>query len=51
LKKGYLIDPVADMRPVCPNCHAVIHLCDPPLSIEETKAMIKARPSCLPKVG
>jgi predicted HNH restriction endonuclease len=22
----YEVDPVADLRPVCPNCHAVIHL-------------------------
>lgn len=22
----YMVDPVADLRPVCPNCHAVIHL-------------------------
>jgi hypothetical protein len=21
----YVVDPVADLRPVCPNCHAVIH--------------------------
>lgn len=31
----YRIDPVADLRPVCPNCHAMLHRCDPPLSIEE----------------
>lgn len=23
--RGYKVDPVADLRPVCPNCHAVIH--------------------------
>lgn len=22
----YTVDPIADLRPVCPNCHAVIHL-------------------------
>lgn len=31
----YRIDPVADLRPVCPNCHAMLHRRDPPLSIEE----------------
>lgn len=37
----YEIDPVADLRPVCPNCHAVIHLRNPPYSIEEAKAMLQ----------
>jgi 5-methylcytosine-specific restriction enzyme A len=37
----YEIDPVADLRPVCPNCHAVIHLRNPPHSIEEAKAMLQ----------
>jgi predicted HNH restriction endonuclease len=23
--KDYKVDPIADLRPVCPNCHAVIH--------------------------
>ena len=22
---GYIVDPVNDLRPVCPNCHAMIH--------------------------
>ena len=28
-------DPVNDMSPLCPNCHAVAHLHVPPYSIEE----------------
>jgi 5-methylcytosine-specific restriction protein A len=35
----YQVDPIADLRPVCPNCHAVIHSVDPPLSIEEARAL------------
>lgn len=31
------VDPVADLRPVCPNCHAAIHACEPPLGIEELR--------------
>jgi hypothetical protein len=31
----YEVDPVKDLRPVCPNCHAMIHRRSPPLSIEE----------------
>lgn len=33
-------DPVATMKPVCPNCHAVIHTREPPYSINEVKAMV-----------
>lgn len=41
-KKGsvYLIDPIKDLRPVCPNCHAMIHQRNPPLSIEELRSML-----------
>ncbi len=28
-----LTDAVKGLRPVCPNCHSVIHLCDPELSL------------------
>ena len=31
----YIVDPIADLRPVCPNCHAVLHTRTPPFSIEE----------------
>ncbi len=34
------VDPIADMRPVCPNCHAVVHLYRQPFTIEEVKAMV-----------
>jgi len=29
----YEIDPVCDLRPVCPNCHVVIHRREPPLML------------------
>jgi hypothetical protein len=35
-----IVDPVRDLRPVCPNCHAVIHLTHPPRAIEEVRAML-----------
>jgi hypothetical protein len=35
LGEDYEIDPVKDMRPVCPNCHAMLHCRRPPLLIEE----------------
>ena len=33
----YAVDPVHDLRPVCANCHAMLHTSTPPLSIEELK--------------
>jgi 5-methylcytosine-specific restriction enzyme A len=39
----YIIDPVRDLRPVCPNCHAVIHMSQPPYSIEQVKEFLKRR--------
>ena len=37
----YKIDPVADLRPVCPNCHAMLHTSDPPLEIEELRKRLR----------
>ena len=41
IKKKYEVDPVADLRPVCPNCHAMIHRREPMLSIDELRAILK----------
>jgi 5-methylcytosine-specific restriction protein A len=37
---GYDVDPVRDLVPVCPTCHAVMHLQSPPLSVAEIKAKL-----------
>lgn len=37
----YEVDPIKDLRPVCPNCHAMLHRVEPPLTIEELKTMLK----------
>lgn len=34
------VDPVEDLRPVCPNCHAIIHKRNPPYRLEEVREMI-----------
>jgi hypothetical protein len=36
----YVIDPINDLRPVCPNCHAIIHKRKPPYSIDEVKSLL-----------
>ena len=43
VKHEYVLDPIADLRPVCPNCHAVIHRTTPPLEINELKAHFNKR--------
>ena len=44
--KQYQIDPVQDLRPVCPNCHAVIHSRKPAYTIEQVRAMRSTSPKC-----
>jgi len=39
----YQADPIVDLRPVCPTCHAVIHSRTPPFTIEEVTGMIEAQ--------
>ena len=40
IKKEYKVDPIRDLRPVCPNCHLIIHSKKEPFTIEEVKEMI-----------
>lgn len=39
--EAYEVDPIKDLRPVCPNCHAVIHSKYPPYRIEEIRRMLQ----------
>ncbi len=38
--KEYQVNPIEDLRPVCPNCHAMLHRKDPPLAVEELQALV-----------
>lgn len=40
---GRATDPIRDLRPVCPNCHGVIHRREPPYSVDEVRAFIRSR--------
>lgn len=40
IDKQYNVDPIKDLKPVCPNCHAILHRSRPALSIEELKDII-----------
>jgi 5-methylcytosine-specific restriction protein A len=37
------VDPVADLVPVCPNCHAMIHQVTPPLEIARLQELLRER--------
>jgi 5-methylcytosine-specific restriction protein A len=41
IQKEYVIDPIKDLRPVCPNCHLIIHSKKEPFTIEELKEMLR----------
>lgn len=42
-KAEYNVDPVKDLRPVCPNCHAVLHRQNPPYDIDYVKGLLRRR--------
>lgn len=37
IRREYELDPIRDLIPVCPNCHAIIHLTQPALSVKELR--------------
>jgi 5-methylcytosine-specific restriction enzyme A len=39
---GYQVNPINDLRPVCPNCHAMLHRRRPALSIDELKRLLSS---------
>lgn len=43
IRKKYVVDPIKDLRPVCPNCHAMIHAKKLPYSIDELKTKLRKR--------
>ncbi|WP_437185133.1 HNH endonuclease [Planctomicrobium sp. SH668] len=45
LGKEYEIDPIKDLRPVCPNCHSVLHASTPALSIKQLRQSLKDQKS------
>lgn len=43
IKKEYIIDPINEMKPVCPNCHAFIHSKKPPFTVHEVIDILKGK--------
>jgi 5-methylcytosine-specific restriction enzyme A len=40
--KQYEVDPIKDLRPVCPNCHTVIHATKQARTVEQVAKMIRS---------
>lgn len=45
IAKEYEVDPVADLCPICPNCHAMIHRSTETMTIEKLRELVLARKS------
>ncbi len=41
IKIEYKLDPIKDLRPVCPNCHAMLHRMAPAISIDSLKQRLR----------
>ena len=37
----YRVDPVKDLRPICPNCHAIVHRATPAYSLDKVREMLR----------
>lgn len=40
IRKEYIVNPIQDLRPLCPNCHAMIHKKKPAMHPDELKKII-----------
>lgn len=38
--KEYVLDPIKDLVPICPNCHYMLHRSNPPMKPEELKKLL-----------
>lgn len=41
IRSEYVVDPINDLRPVCPNCHAMLHRRNPPYTLDELRSIIE----------
>jgi hypothetical protein len=47
----YEVDPILDLRPVCPTCDAVIHLGRKTRDIKDVKVLLETSPQAQPKAA
>lgn len=43
LGEEYEVDPINDLRPVCPNCHAILHTSSPAMTIKQLQKVLSKR--------
>ncbi|MEA0907782.1 HNH endonuclease [Xanthomonas campestris pv. campestris] len=43
IKKEYVVDPIKDLIPLCPNCHAMIHSVQPCLTVNQLRNLLNLR--------
>lgn len=43
IKKKYMVDPIKDLIPVCPNCHAMLHKGNSMYSVKEIKSLLRKK--------
>jgi 5-methylcytosine-specific restriction enzyme A len=41
IKERYRVNPVTDLKAVCPNCHAMLHRRTPAYSLDELRRILK----------
>jgi 5-methylcytosine-specific restriction enzyme A len=41
----YELSPIDDLRPICPNCHAMIHRSSPAMTIDELRRIVRLQAS------
>ncbi|MBI3568200.1 MAG: HNH endonuclease [Gemmatimonadetes bacterium] len=45
IRRAYVVDPITDLIPVCPNCHALIHRTQPAQTIEALRSQLASQAS------
>jgi 5-methylcytosine-specific restriction enzyme A len=43
MNEAYFVNPIADLVPVCANCHAMLHRTDPPMAVEALRMLLEGR--------
>ncbi|MDE0565831.1 MULTISPECIES: HNH endonuclease [Shewanella] len=42
INQEYEVNPIEDLIPVCPNCHAMLHRRTPAMTVDELKAILES---------
>lgn len=42
IRELHQTNPIEDLVPLCPNCHCVVHMANPPYSVEQVRKMLSA---------